>query len=160
MYKICKYRQKYGLTFTIVKFNKYVKYGQVALPYRARDHTAAVWCCLKYAVLHIFHKYEKNVIICMQNLGPKSESILMHLSPYVCSQVHIFVYVPVCLLAMVPQKGEQRRRRFLFCLQPAWLPVAAKYSNLFPPRICWCSVARKPSDSQKNYRRQCIQKQL
>ena len=45
-----------------VKFNKYVKYEQVA--YRARDHTAAVWCCLKSAVLHIFHKYEKNVIIC------------------------------------------------------------------------------------------------
>ena len=45
-----------------VLFKKYVKYGQIA--YRARDHIAAVWCCLKYAVLHIFHKYEKNVIMC------------------------------------------------------------------------------------------------
>ena len=49
---------------------------------------------------------------------------------YVCSQVHIFVYVSVCLLAMVPQSGDQQWLRFLFCLQPAGLAVAAKFSLL------------------------------
>ena len=32
----------------------------------------------------------------------------MQLSPYMYSQVDIFVHVSVCLLAMVPQSGEQR----------------------------------------------------
>ena len=53
-----------------------------------------------------------------------AKSISMQLSPY------FRINVSVCLLAMVPQSGEQRWRRFLFCLQPARLAVAAKYSTL------------------------------
>ena len=61
---------------------------------------------------------------------------------------------------MVQRSEEQRWRRFLFCLQPARLAVAAKYSNLFTLRICWCNVGCKPSDSQNIYHRQCIQEQV
>ena len=96
----------------------------------------------------------------MQNLGPKS--IQMQLSPYVYSQVHIFVYVSLCLLAMVPQSGEQRWRHFLFCLQPVRLAVAAKFSLLllrsislllaFPAKYCFpCRVGHEPSDSPNVY---------
>ena len=57
--------QKYAKTWTYlpinVKFNKYVKYEQVVN--RAPDNTAVVWSGLKYAVLHVFLEYEKNVII-------------------------------------------------------------------------------------------------
>ena len=120
--KYAKYAKIWTDLHINVKFNKYVKYEQVA--YRARDHTAEVWCCLKNAVLDIFHKYEKNIIISstihMQNLGP-IQIQLSDLSPYICSQVHTFVYASVCLLAMVQQRGDQLWRRFLFCLQPeAW----------------------------------------
>jgi hypothetical protein len=48
-------------------------------------------------------------------------------------------YFSVCLLAMVLQSGD-------FCLQPVWLAVPAKCSNLFPVSICWCYVGWKPSD--------------
>ena len=61
---------------------------------------------------------------------------------------------------MVPQSGEQRWRRFLFCLQPARLAAAAKYSNLIPLRTCWYDIGCKPSDSQNVYRRQYMQEQL
>ena len=96
----------------------------------------------------------------MQNLGPKS--MRMQLSPYVCIQVHIFVYVSVCLLAMVPQSGDERWRRFLFCLQSAGLVVAAKFSLLlrrsisllfaFPAKHCFlCRVGHELSDSPNVY---------
>ena len=77
MYKYVQIIQIYVKIWTYlhrnVKFNNYVNYEQVA--HRARDTTAAVWCCLKYAVLHIFHKHEKNVIICK----------IWDRSPYECS---------------------------------------------------------------------------
>ena len=69
--------QKYAKIWTYlhinVKFNKYVKYEQVT--HRVPDYTAAVWSGLKYAVLNIFHTYEKNVIICK----------IWDRSPYKCS---------------------------------------------------------------------------
>ena len=51
---------------------------------------------MPYAVLHLLHKYEKNVKICKIWAG----------SLYVCSQVHSFIFVSVCLLAMVLQSGN------------------------------------------------------
>ena len=57
--KICK---NMDLRSYNLKINKYVKYEQVA--YRARGLTTVVRPLLKYAILHISHIYEKNVIKC------------------------------------------------------------------------------------------------
>ena len=86
------------------------------------------------------------------------------LSSYVCSQVHIFVHIYVCLLAMVLQSGDQRWRRFLVCLKPAGLSVAANFSLLllrnislllaFSAKYCsLCRVGHDPSDSPNVDRR-------
>ena len=91
-----------------------------------------------------------------------TEVIRMQPSPFVCSQVDIFVYVSVCLLAMVLQSVDQWWRRFLFCLQPAGLAVAAKFSLLllrsislllaFPAKYCFlCRVRHEPSDLPNVY---------